>query len=163
MSTFITKKCPACRKVYARESYAGRPSKDNRTKYGSPIIQCQKCGNIFVDTDYREPALNGFRDVDKMRVSPGAVVYTLIGIIIAVCTFYGGYKIAGILIAIGSLWLSLDEICGFKKRQKMNEELLAESQKRIENPTYVLLLKKMGYNVPDSALQKAVDSIRNEN
>lgn len=161
-STIITKKCPSCGETYARDYYANRPSKDNQTKYGSPIILCKKCGSRFIDTDYREPALNGFRDVDKMELSPQTAFYSIVGIIVAILAISSGYMIGGILIAAFCIFIFVDEIRSFKSREKRNEELLAESQKRIENPNYVLLLNKMGYDVPDSALQKALNDVMPE-
>ena len=158
-STIITKKCPSCGETYARDYYANSPSKDNQTKYGSPIMLCKKCGSRFIDTDYREPALNGFRDVDKMKLSPQTAFISIGGIIMAVLAISSGYIIGGILMAALFIFLFVDEICSFKSREKRNEELLAESQKRIGNPNYVLLLNKMGYDVPNSALQKALNDV----
>lgn len=75
MSTYQIKRCPYCRRVYERNSYAGCPSKDNRTKYGSPLKKCSFCGQYFKDDQYREIALEGIREVDTRHISPATVVF----------------------------------------------------------------------------------------
>lgn len=73
MGTTIWKKCPNCGKVYEYDFYNGYPSKDNQTKYGSPVKICKRCSKAFFDDNYREIAIYGVREVDLMKVSPQTI------------------------------------------------------------------------------------------
>ena len=154
MATIQVKKCPKCGCVYERNSYAGRPSKDNRTKYGSPLKQCLKCKNIFIDSEYREIAIDGIREVDTKVISPAGIFYSVMSLFIAICSFAGGYSPIGIFFIIGALYLSLNEILSYKRRQEALKKYAQESEKRMQNLQYAQLLKTCGHYVPDKYLYK---------
>jgi len=154
MATYQVKKCPKCGCVYERNSYAGRPSKDNRTKYGSPLKQCLKCKNIFIDNEYREIAIDGIREVDTKVISPAGIFYSAMSAFMAICCFVSEYAPIGIFFLIGALYFSLSEILSYKRRQETLKKYAQESEKRLQNLQYAQLLKASGYYVPDKYLKK---------
>lgn len=153
MSTYQTKKCPHCGKVYERNSYAGRPSKDNRTKYGSPLIVCSSCRKGFLDDEYREIAIDGPREVDTKRISPAGIVYGLLGVIIGLVGFSGGSVVAGCIFLIMGLYFPLSELSSYEKRQEALKKEALASEMRLQNPTYAATLKRLGYDVPEKYLR----------
>lgn len=152
--TFQTKRCPHCRKVYESNSYAGYPSKANRIKYGCPIKVCNSCQKVFVDKEYREIAVEGIQEVDKARVSPATIVYSLFGCFLGIGVFVSVNQIAGLVILGLSAWLFFDEWNGYEGRQERLVTLRKESEERLNNPVYAALLKKMGYDVPEKYLSQ---------
>ncbi len=159
MGTAIWKKCPFCGKVYDYDYYPGHPSKDNRTKYGSPLKVCKRCNKAFFDDDYREIAIYGIREVDLKRVSPSTIVFSLLGVAIGLTWLFsdmndGESPIVGCIMLAVSAYIFFSELLGYKKRRKRLEQLRIESKERLENHSYAMLLKNKGYPVPDKFLKK---------
>ena len=152
MATYQLKKCPKCGTVYERNSYAGNPSKDNRTKYGSPLKMCPSCKVTFVDEEYREIAIEGVRDVDTQYVSPASVVFTMFGAMMFFMSFISTGKAFGVLFLIPGVYFLCDDLSSYKKRKKAFEILKLESEIRLLRPAYAVLLKQHGYNVPNEYL-----------
>lgn len=157
MGMYQVKKCPKCGNAYETNSYGAHPSKDNRTKYGSPLKQCSKCKNIFIDNEYREIAIDGVRKVDTQRISPQALVYTGISLLMAVIQFNAGRMVWGIVFLAIALYFSR-EIFTYKSRQLKIEKLTQESEKRMQDLQYAQLLKGYGYNVPEKFLKNNSES-----
>lgn len=153
MGTYQTKKCPYCRRAYERNFYNGIPSKENRIKYGSPIKVCPKCKHIFTDAEYREIAIDGVREVEYARVSPGTIVITAIVLIGGVLAVTSGLRAGWFMVGM-SVLVFCEEYFGYEKRQKRLQKEIDESRERLSNPQYALLLQKLGYNVPDKYLSK---------
>ncbi|MBE6707806.1 MAG: hypothetical protein E7578_01015 [Ruminococcaceae bacterium] len=144
--TYISKKCPQCGKVYERDSYSGHPSKENRTKYGSPIKVCLNCGAVFNDDDYREIEIYGIREVDLMRVSPSTYVYTAIGLFIGIGCVVNGV-LAGWIFVVLSAFLFSYEFFSYNKRQKILKAEAEASKRRMQDPEYRKILRSFGYPV----------------
>lgn len=153
--TFQTKKCPHCGKVYERNSYAGNPSKYNRQQYGSPLKICSECKTPFLDDEYREIAIDGVRFPDKMVISPAGIVFSLLALIMSIMGFVNASVPYGLIFLAESLYLSLSEILTYKSRQRKLEKLTRESEERMKDPMYALLLSKAGFYVPDRYMPKA--------
>lgn len=161
--TTITKKCPHCNTQYSHKAYSGRPSKDNQTCYGSPLRRCQKCGNFFIDKDYREIAISGIREVDTQRVSTGTMVESAIPIIgscIYFCIAQDGTRWAALIVFLICVGSVVSEYRGYDKRIAHLEQEKAESYRRMSNPQYAMMLKTLGYDVPDEFL--IIDDISDE-
>ncbi len=152
--TYQTKKCPHCGKVYEKNSYAGNPSKYNRLQYGSPLKICSECKKPFIDDEYREIAIQGVRFPDKMLISPAGIVFSLITLIISIMGFVNASVWYGIIFLAASLYLSLSEMLTYKSRQRELEKLTRESEERMNNPLYAILLSKAGFDVPDRYMPK---------
>ncbi|MGN1165628.1 MAG: hypothetical protein ACI4S2_04275 [Lachnospiraceae bacterium] len=154
MSTHISKKCPNCGFVYESRHYAFVPSKDNQTVYGSPIKRCEKCGQLFVDKNYREIAVQGVRHVDEMYVSPQTLVSGGIPMIISLITslvlFMNGDEgvLTSMIVFVFSLSLIISEMVGHKKRMISLKKEEEESKMRLQNPKYARMLQQLGYDVP---------------
>lgn len=160
MATYITKKCPHCGAIYSHDSYPGIPSKDNRTKYGSPIRKCQSCGTLFKDDDYREIAVDGIRPVDKSVISPYSILSLMVGTIVMIASIHYGYSwVWYILLLLFIFCFSpLSDVLTYRKRKSFIEQETIESEKRLCDPTYAETLKKLGYNVPEKYLPPSSDS-----
>ena len=154
MATHQTKCCPECGEVYERNSYAGRPSKANRTEYGSPLKKCSKCGTYFKDDEYREIAVDGIRSVDTMLVSPSSIFVGIVGIVLCLGALLSGAYVPAIAFLVLFGISPAMEALSYKKRQAELEQKKAESEARLQDPGYALILKKMGYNVPDKYLPR---------
>ena len=153
MATHITKRCPKCGSVISFESYAHSPSKANRTKYGSPIRECNHCGNAFKDDEYREIAVEGIRKVDTSLVSPYSILFGILGVIIGIGSFRGGLSIGWALVVVFIFCFSpLSDILSYRKRMEYFERERIASENRLRNPVYAHALKSMGYDVPEKYL-----------
>ncbi len=156
MTTYQKKKCPHCNFIYARHTFAGGRTKRNGIFYGSILRTCPQCRKSFVDKDYREIAIDGIKPEDKYHITPGSVIIYgfLVFIGISCCVSYRQF--AGlILVGIGTACL-INEYLGYDKRQKSLEEERAASEKRLQVLPYALLLKKIGYQVPDQYLVQKI-------
>lgn len=149
---YTTKKCPFCKTSYV-EMRTGKVY-----YYGSPIRTCEFCGEKFVDKEYREIALEGIHLVDTKKLSPSTIVYAVIAFLMFFsCLIAGGiYCALGILVLVYSVWTIIKEYGEYEKRmEKLKQETIA-SEKRLKNPFYILMLKELGYEIPDNLLQKAL-------
>ena len=152
MATIRTKRCPRCGEVYASDYYALNPSKENRTKYGSPLKTCKSCGSSFLDDEYREIAVEGVRDVDTRHISPFGIFAACFGIAIFLFGLYvGAGKTAAMIMALCCLD-PLAELLSYKQRTKQLEAERQASEERLKDPAYALALKKAGYPVPNRYL-----------
>lgn len=161
MGTAIWKKCPFCGKVYNYDFYNGYPSKENQTIYGSPVKTCKRCNKVFLDNHYREIAIYGVREVDLKKVSPHTIVYSLLGLAVSLGCLFSGisngedfHTIVGCVFLVGSAYMFFSELLGYKKRMKWLEQERIESEERLANLSYAILLKNNGYPVPDRFLRK---------
>ena len=149
MATFITKRCPSCGAMYEHRLYAHYPSKDNRTKYGSPIRNCIKCGCHFKDDEYREIAISGIRDVDQSVVSPYNLFFGIFGLLFIIFGMNTGVSLG--IVAAMFLFFEfpvLSNILSFNKRQRALEAERMASEKRLQDPVYVMALRNVGFFVP---------------
>lgn len=165
MSTTIKKYCPKCYAKYDDRMYYHTPSKENRIIYGSPIKKCNQCGEVFLDKDYSEIAIDGVREVDKMRLTPYTMVSSGVGIVISIIFLLGGITGNALHIAllgfaliayeVHSIW---SEYHGWDERQEKLRYETEASERRMQNLEYALTLKMLGYSVPDKYLLHAETS-----
>lgn len=162
MST-IKKYCPKCYAKYDERMYYHTPPRKNRIVYGPPIKKCTQCGEVFLDKDFSEIAIDGVRDVDKMRVSPYTVVSSGAGIAIGMMFLLGGitcnvlhFALLGFVIAVVEVYGIWSEYHGWDERQEKLRCETEASERRMQNPEYALTLKLFGYNIPNKYLQHDV-------
>ena len=156
MSTHTWKKCPNCGKTY--EHYTTY-TKNFTSHSGCPITTCKYCGEIFIDKDIKEPALES----KPAKVSIIDCIFTMffpfgvLSIVFAIpliihYTSEPWYYLFVIIPAI--IWISF-VIFALVKRDKINKELIEEykaSEERLKDLEYAQLLLKYKFNVPDKYL-----------
>ena len=158
---YITKKCPKCGSAYSTMQPKGTGF------YGSPLRQCSKCGELFIDKDYREIAIDGIRTADTKRLS-GSTLFactSLLFMAVALICLYindsslfsSGRSIWSIFFAIVLLgmicFLVIDEVRGYGERQSFLEQERRNSEKRLQDYQYARFLQKLGYTVPEQYLR----------
>lgn len=155
MSVYVKKKCPACGAVIEVRTYPHYPSEEERIRYGSPIIKCEKCNEEFIDIDYHEIALEGVRDIDRSVVRSHGIIFGLMGVVGIIISLIVNMP-SGAVISAGIYGFPLlIEVVSYKKRQYNLDMETIESKKRLCNPLYAVTLKKIGYPVPDMYLPGA--------
>lgn len=158
MATYTFKKCPHCGKTY--ETYSTCTKKYTKHS-GSPFITCQHCGNVFVDKDIKEPALQPYntRGFSWFNcILAFFMPFGAFGILLTCCAF--GIKEPSIVVfiiafAVDAIYLGLT-VYSFINRQKFIEEdkkEYEESEKRLSNPEYAQALKNAGFDVPKKYLK----------
>lgn len=140
--TVQKKKCPHCGYTQTSSYY----HKSSKYSYGSPVTRCPKCGEIVVDRDIIEIAVDGVRKPDLMPVSPAGIFYGIFGLVMFIAS-----KGSFFFLLIG-LFFPAIELSSYEKRKEMIKKETAESEARLNNPVYAALLKKLGYNVPQKYL-----------
>ncbi|MCM1468495.1 MAG: hypothetical protein NC086_10120 [Alistipes sp.] len=154
---YVEGKCPECgAKIW---------EKCNAWVYGSPIRTCPKCRKEFLDSRWREVAIDGF-----VRQSTNAKGYFLAMLgflaVTAVCVLWlrkmivtQGYyptKLVGCIVlgiagTIGCAVMFVRIVTGYEDRQ--NARYMAESKKRLQDSGYVEKLRSFGYMVPDEYIK----------
>ena len=155
MASYDIKRCPACNQPYEKNFYSGKPNKEEKIPYGSPIKVCKYCKKEFIDSDYKEIALEGVPNKeDYNRFTKGTILYTLLSFAMAYFAwlFYFGI-LPFVFIALGIIIIGSD-LLSYTKRQKHLESEISESKKRLEDPAYALRLAQHGYQVPAEYLPK---------
>ena len=142
---------------------------DKTHHYGSPIRQCAKCAQVYVDWNYHEIEIDGIREEDlSAKKSLGLTLFCLVGLVVCI----GGWIllenasgflvkspaafIVGILLfGIGFVAMvgdTLKILTGAKKKELEKER--QASVRRLSDREYVLKLQKLGYTVPEKYLQE---------
>ena len=158
MAVYYKINCPHCGNVV-------ESGKDKHIQYGSPLRKCKKCGEEYVDDNYIEAATQNIETVYEKEFSWGSLVYIAIGVLFL---FMGISEVYILLIVIGAGALILGVvsfISNIKYKPKEDPALQREiiaSQKRLENPYYVLALNKANIYVPQEVLEKAKKKISEE-
>ena len=159
-------RCPHCHKSIENESQS---TKDwNSFGYQSPLITCPKCSKDFLCKAFHEPAAEG---IDKKWLNVGiplkrALIYTAIG---AVCWSIIYFVSNSIILpsikeflAISSVyflafaiiyWMTVIRIKSGKEA-KILLKLVQESEKRLQDESYVRRLYNLGYKVSEKYLPK---------
>ena len=129
--------------------------------YGSPVRTCGRCGNKYIDRRYHEIAIDGVApdafSVDKSRkMLLFSLVCIAVSIVFCSITYFlngtvtrGGIAI-GILGAVIAVCMLVDIIrtkSGAKERRF--EALRKESEERLSDREYAVLLSENGYKVPE--------------
>ena len=157
------KRCPHCGKPYECSTDTGKASKYTKLKYASPLKQCGCCKKLFLDRAYREIAVEGIWEQDMVRVSPSTWVYSAIGVFAGITAFSHSILLAAILIG-ASIYMVLQELLTYDKRQKKLEDERRASEERLKNPACAALLKRLGYpQIPGAgAAGRSVQAERNK-
>ena len=149
-------KCPSCgKKLFSYEARV--------RKYGSLIKECRKCGSDYIDPRYYELAINGVPE-DEYKVSPYLFMIVIGGLIIWRALRLFGMRQLGVASEIQWLLPSLLLIMGIVfvigaivsiiliktgLRKKKMDRLLAQSQARLKDSSYVSRLRTLGYKLDD--------------
>ena len=154
---YKTKWCPNCKLTIERR----KPQVGN--KYGSPLQRCPRCGNYYIDDDYEEYALS--TDKEGIRTT---IVNARIGLIVlrAFFIFLGILTIVGLmmseidvrktstLIVLGIIALCISAFFNAPTQERIKNDLekmndiWEESNSRLSNQQYAILLEKTGFDVP---------------
>lgn len=164
MSTRTWKKCPHC--GYTFESYSTY-TKNYKDHSGHPFKFCPKCSEIIIDKDMKEPALKPppKRPSIFSCFFTGFMPFGLLGILCSIPMFtdetfniFETNNLLYFLILVmlpAAVWICMI-IWAFCSRDKIKIELDKEyedSEKRLQNREYALLLKELGYKVPEKYLK----------
>ena len=155
MASYDIKRCPACNQPYEKNFYSGKPKPEEKIRYGSPIKVCKYCKKEFIDSDYKEIALEGVPNKeDYNRFTKGTILYTLLSFAMAYFTWLFDFGVLPfVFIALGIIIIGSDLIT-YQKRQKHLEKEISESKRRMEDPAYAQRLAEHGYKVPAEYLPK---------
>ena len=155
MASYDIKRCPACNQPYEKNFYSGKPKPEEKIRYGSPIKVCKYCKKEFIDSDYKEIALEGVPNKeDYNRFTKGTILYTLLSFAMAYFAWLFDFGVLPfVFIALGIIIIGSDLIT-YQKRQKHLEKEILESEKRIEDSAYAHRLAEHGYKVPAEYLPK---------
>ena len=162
---YVTKSCPHCGYNYSIHEPKGSGF------YGSKIRTCQRCGKQFIDKEYREIAIEGIREVDEHRISPATLFSALFFIAFAcalvwlffndLSLFSSGrtfFSLIGAAISAGiGVFLVVSESNEYGERQEYLKQEKINSEKRMQNPQYINLLKELGYEISEKYLKKEYD------
>ncbi len=140
--------CPAC----------GSRDKTNMYMYGSPIRKCSRCGKEYLNSKFREVAIDGF---DPKTESPSSSIKAILGLTLlsAFCGAYaykrGSIKmsimfVVCVIAVVFYIVMLFRYLLGFEKR--LNERELKKSEERLRDKNYVEKLQQYGYKIPNKYL-----------
>lgn len=135
-------------------------------RYKSPVKKCKRCGTIYADPRCHEIAIEGIPS-DTFHIMP----YIVMAVIGALILYRGIYVfqhfqlgtpermqwllplffvICGVILTAGGIIEVILIKTGFKA--KKYDRLRQESEKRLNDRSYVYILQDLGYNVPEKYL-----------
>ena len=147
--SMIAEVCPKCGAKFKEKS--------NTWMYGCPIKQCKSCQSEFVDTRWREVAIQGLdqKSGNTSLYVKSAIISFFVALIDG-WIIYNSSSIWTTEIAVGicaiigfvmSIIMIFRIELGFEK--KSNQRYLDESKRRMADPEYVRKLSDFGYYIPD--------------
>ena len=152
MAVYISKKCPHCGCYYSRNE--GK----NVQFFGSPFRKCPRCGDTFIDKDYKELAFQEPGNFYQMKIQPFSVAFILfgcllVGIILGVLGFKESMEspamwLFPLFFFIEGIYLIIGDIRNYKDRMDDLEAKKRESENRLKDPNYARALQELGYQVP---------------
>lgn len=156
MATHTRKYCPHCGHLY--QTYSSG-TKHMTVKQGCPIVTCSRCGEKFLDKDIKEPAFD--KKTEKITVFNLIMTpmfpFGVGGIFCSILALaYQSFKPMLFAIPFFAFYAFILYIA-IKKRKEIESDLskdYQESQKRLSNKDYVVLLINLGYRVPKSFLKE---------
>lgn len=158
---YTTKRCPHCKYAYSIMEPKGG------VFYGSPIRICERCGNTFIDNEYREIAVNGIRKADTKRIYPNSIArfiffsfFFLVGLYLLYLDGLSDvpdtptlwYLIITSILLIVDIYFLIIEYREYDERQCYLAQERKESEERLSNIAYAHFLKEIGYDVPEKYL-----------
>lgn len=149
MASYDIKRCPACNQPYEKNFYSGKPKPEEKIRYGSPIKVCKYCKKEFIDSDYKEIALEGVPNKDDFkRFTKGTISYTIAAFVMAFFAYIFEFRFLPIVfILLGMIIIGSDIITYTKRLKHLEKETLA-SKERMSDPVYAKRLAEHGYHVP---------------
>lgn len=135
--------------------------KCNAWVYGSPIRTCPKCNMEYLDTRWREVAVDGFAKGSKNAklyfiATLGFLLFSVLCILRLIYvqktdSYYSseliGCIIVGFVGVLGCGLIFLRIVTGYE--DKKNAIFMEESKKRLQDKNYVEKLVIYGYKIPD--------------
>ena len=149
-TTLSAKRCPKCRKIYGFSFYSDNPADERLEKYGSPIKTCPKCQTVFLDREYKEMMVEGFK---YKKLGPLVYIIGAIGALWGISACISGDDVSsGLIVSAISVGSVPFAVLWHKRRLKFLAKEAARSLERMRNPKYAAALKEYGYSVPDEYL-----------
>lgn len=163
-TTHIRKKCPHC--GYTFESYTPI-SKHQLNHSGHPFRYCPKCSKLIIDKDMKEPALKpppkrpsvvNCLFAEFIPFGLGAILCTIPMFTDETFNFFAlkGFLYCLILVITpAAVWIIsiIWTLCNRDKTKRKLDEEYAASEKRLQIREYALMLKELGYKVPDKYIK----------
>lgn len=149
--------CPHCKKRFS--SYNASSS-----DFGSPIRKCRYCQKEYLDRRYHEIAVEGWNEsslnpMNSLKVAGIGLAGVLIAGGLTAYTIYtkGYYMMKGALAGILAFVIMIVGIVDFIRvktgaKQRSIDKKKVESEERLKNREYAMLLAENGYNVPEKYL-----------
>lgn len=149
--------CPYCEKKFNNYNASS-------CDFGSPVRKCRYCQHEYLDRRYHEIAVDGWNEAslnatNSLKVAGiGLIGFLVAGGLTAYTIYNEGYYMtkcvaAGILAFVIMIVGIIDFIrVKTGAKQRSIEKKKAESEERLKNREYALLLAENGYNVPDKYL-----------
>ncbi len=150
-------KCPHC----GREGFA---YVERQWYQGSPVRQCKRCRQTYLDKRYHEVAVEGFEPGSLsvknsgFMIGAGIIDTVLFGLIhIGEKRLFSSYHLSFVFIAIIGLLLIVMGVIDFIRivtglKAKKQKKVLEQSEKRLMDKNYAKLLAQQGYEVPEKYL-----------
>lgn len=156
MARYSIERCPHCK----AKLYSGLA---NHYNYGSPLRTCPSCRNVYIDCSYKELALDTYQKYKPRKLEGFTVACLILDVIMIFAWLYIGtgfwdsfytlfsenmapFSIATLVMTIGTVLFTVDNLCSYEKRLKEYNVALSASQKRMENPVYASMLEKASYH-----------------
>ena len=156
---YKTKRCPYCGKQIDMAAIGMK----FKVAYGSPFRTCPKCHKEYIDRDYREVALESAKAkaLKMPKVRSGIVgfeVLLLCSLGMQLTSAYASMTTVIPILAVAVILL-VWELHGSAKRQSEWEKELAKelaaSKERLQDPAYLMELKKLDYPVTEDMIRRA--------
>lgn len=149
--------CPYCKKRFSNYNASS-------SDFGSPIRKCRYCQKEYIDRRYHEIAVEGWNEsslnpMNSLKVAGIGLVGVLVSGGLTAYTIYtkGYYMMKGALAGILAFVVMIVGIVDFIRvktgaKQRSIEKKKAESEERLKNREYAMILAENGYNVPEKYL-----------
>ena len=160
------KRCPYC----GRQIDMAAIGMKFKVAYGSPFRTCPKCHKEYIDRDYQEVALESAKaKAFRMpKVRPGILWFEVLLLCSLGMQLTGAYASMTTMIPIlaVAVILLVWELHGSAKRQSEWEKELAKeleaSKERLQDPAYLMELKKLDYPVTEDMIWQARNRVYGE-
>lgn len=162
MAQYATKKCPHCEYAYSIHQFA------NMTSWGSPVRTCPRCHKQFIDTSYKEMAIEGF-DEEPKKVTGSTIFLLVMGLLVLggslwmVSVYSRGDDAATMLmcVAVGLFFTGVGvygiiaDIMDHEERKQWVEKERQASWERCNDINYLNFLQTIGVKIPSSLINSA--------
>ena len=123
MASYDIKRCPSCNQPYEKNFYSGKPKPEEKIRYGSPIKVCKYCKKEFIDSDYKEIALEGVPNKEEYnRFTKGTILYTVLAFAMAYFAWVFEFSVLPFVFIVLGVIIIGSDIVTYTKRQKHLEK-----------------------------------------